>query len=821
MKGVLVKKCNTLYLLLIALFLFLVRPMLPQYIKFILFPIILILGLIILIKIFKREVPIHFFKLNFFRPLYPVVTILFFYIIAIIFTSELTISLYKDVFNNLLVLFFLVYIFIYQIRLHDFEKLFYKVSIFFIIVVFFLAIFGIVKLVLQFYGIRFNFLYVTNLAYPLGASLSVDSNFYALSCIISFFFTIHYLFLSKDRTRILLFQFILFTLILSTFLSSSRRGIVLAGIISSCILFLWFYSFFIKSFFYKNIRKYTTLLTALIAILFLSFYYFFIHIDLNARDRIISNLSMNKYDVIGSFAKSFDFISNFSSGNDLSKSIWSAFIDPKKPKSGWARANFEEVTLISGTSSDIVPAGSIGAKISQGVEAYFLNNSATYYSQLFKTTVKKDKRYVMSLMCYVSDDFDGDDVFLSYVKNEVYLQNFHYDLSKKGVWRKLEFLVTYSEGEVTPSFYVVKKRVKNFNSLKGYVIFAYPEFREVSFDARKPITWNSSGFVEVDSLKGNNVEIIKETNAIGAKIDSNVSTSNWGSDSFYYLKLIDKIENKIGKNVVSLYYNVSGDFDGDEMFLVTSSNGSWFNKVSCNLDKRNYWQKVSIDFIADTNKYEVYFYITKRNCTNFNKLKGNVIIAYPEINTPFETNNVTILNLEPAKKQNKSSFISILGLLALDSVKTVPDFHLSMPEDGLAGPRFDRWRYSLYLYKYEYNFFQQLIGNGFDYTRKFAETFSTSSDKFDYDYPHNPFLSVLLYSGIIGLIAYIWFLGLSFYYYWIYRKDYWFLGIAFVTTLFFAFFSSNSPFDPAVLGILSVLPYFIHFLHIKDINDNC
>ena len=122
----------------------------------------------------------------------------------------------------------------------------------------------------------------------------------------------------------------------------------------------------------------------------------------------------------------------------------------------------------------------------------------------------------------------------------------------------------------------------------------------------------------------------------------------------------------------------------------------------------------------------------------------------------------------------------------LDSLLDFPEFKKEKVENHFSGPRLDRWRYALFLYKNEYSSYQKLMGAGFSFTRKFAKVFSDETN--DFDYPHNPLLSVLLYSGLIGLIAYFWFLLKAVQYYWLYSKrilDFW---IVFCSYILFCIF---------------------------------
>lgn len=59
-----------------------------------------------------------------------------------------------------------------------------------------------------------------------------------------------------------------------------------------------------------------------------------------------------------------------------------------------------------------------------------------------------------------------------------------------------------------------------------------------------------------------------------------------------------------------------------------------------------------------------------------------------------------------------------------------------------------RWDYAATLYNNS-NIFEMFFGSGFDYLEKFGSQFAKTSE----DYPHSPFYSALLYSGIFGLVS--------------------------------------------------------------------
>lgn len=110
------------------------------------------------------------------------------------------------------------------------------------------------------------------------------------------------------------------------------------------------------------------------------------------------------------------------------------------------------------------------------------------------------------------------------------------------------------------------------------------------------------------------------------------------------------------------------------------------------------------------------------------------------------------------------------------------------------------WNKSMELY-YQYNFFEQLFGSGFDYMDVLGKVMNKSEM-----YPHSPLLSHLLFSGIIGLV----FLIITYFQiillYLRYRKQLRIFMIMFFLTLFFIQFSGNTFFDQKIFLLLAILP---------------
>lgn len=136
-------------------------------------------------------------------------------------------------------------------------------------------------------------------------------------------------------------------------------------------------------------------------------------------------------------------------------------------------------------------------------------------------------------------------------------------------------------------------------------------------------------------------------------------------------------------------------------------------------------------------------------------------------------------------------------------------------------PRIIRWEYGLQLVE-EGEPWQVVFGQGFNYLSKYSCEFNTSGEE---DYPHNPFISGLLYSGVFGALMLVFLLILPLYYL---IKYYYMYGWEFIAlyclALSFLLISSNSIFSNDLLMIIIIIifsakPNRIYYLHNKEINS--
>lgn len=402
---------------------------------------------------------------------------------------------------------------------------------------------------------------------------------------------------------------------------------------------------------------------------------------------------------------------------------------------------------------------------------------------------------------------------------------------------------------------------------------------DTSFDSYDPNSgWGYRIHKTEYPLHGMNVEIVPK-GAKGYLMDSTCNTAYYPSTNVaesYTLAV--SLKTSPGDHYkASVYCYLSDSFNVDAVSLTVKFSCINDGIVSGNttafydLDRKNMWQKLEIEFYCNKGEVPVLMSFWKKGIRDFSKQKGYVIFAYPEYEK-LRDYKTSFINNTTQKDQNKfiqrpplslnggvetithNSVITMtkfqrqkyysMGILQLsvpaliqqemnnhdsDPIRSVAskfisedttyypfksDIVLKSGNNPFVDERILRWKFALKIYAFEYNWKQKLFGSGFKFLNWFGYYFDR--DKTISDYPHNPFLSVLLYSGVLGLLIYCYFIYKVFFYYIRYRKEYPLLFIFFLITFFFTFFSGGSPFDPPIMGFFVILPFFIHSVHKKD-----
>lgn len=131
----------------------------------------------------------------------------------------------------------------------------------------------------------------------------------------------------------------------------------------------------------------------------------------------------------------------------------------------------------------------------------------------------------------------------------------------------------------------------------------------------------------------------------------------------------------------------------------------------------------------------------------------------------------------------------------------------SFDENKMINSRAILWKFA-FTYFNDFTLKEKIFGKGFEYLKVYQYIFDEKNDKTASNYyPHNPIISSLLYSGIIGALIYVLFLVQVFYRYLKLRKKIALFGILYLLAFSFTFFSGNSHFSVPAFLILSLIPY--------------
>jgi hypothetical protein len=342
--------------------------------------------------------------------------------------------------------------------------------------------------------------------------------------------------------------------------------------------------------------------------------------------------------------------------------------------------------------------------------------------------------------------------------------------------------------------------------------------------------WATSIHSEAYPLTGKNVNIVPQ-GAIGYKMDwksdfkcDKVNCYNWTFINSLLKK--DSLSESSRNYSASVYCYVTDDYEGSYAKLYAGSTESYYD-----LNKKGEWQLLKIEYQSD-HELDVSIVWAKLGSTNVKNLKGYVIFAYPQ----YKKNAIPISD---ALSYFKDSYVyssvilnSIpeifgqIGQIDTDPIRKFTSklfsedtvYHgykktliVDTAKNRFVDSRKIHWEFALQIFSKEYNTAQKIFGGGFNFLNWFGYYFG--KDKTMCDWPHNPFLTILLYSGIIGLTIFLFLLYKVLFYYLKFFKEYPLFLIFFMVSFFFSFFSGSSPFDPPIMGFFVILPFFIHSTH--------
>ncbi len=650
-----------------------------------------------------RNVNIKTFLKNY----YLIISLIIVYLISIYFSSKIHLAVVKDMFNitiQISIIYLLTSIILSK------EKLDFFVLKLIDIIIFFSTAISI-YLLYEFFHMYFIAAVVNR---PKELSL-LDYNFALLPVFFGFFSILFKLSYQRPRNKIVFYNLLLLIFCMQILLSGSRRGLFLILLILIVLYVIFFISLFYRNQFIKSFASGIRSFLIFLTIFLLSVNLFIFGTPYLTKYKTFELLGVKKIstlqeEIARTCYRSMAIFNRKTTYSKFYTKFWSPVFSPIDPDSGWGTRIHRTIYPLEGENVEIVPSDVKGYLMDSTCNAdTWGGNAFSYTNSLFSINNIKDNDTVeVSVFCYVSDDFNGDWVRIDLINNDSIWKGInYYNLREKGRWQKLKISEICNKGEFSLYLYFCKLGVQDFSTLKGYVIFAYPQINIISKNNLTP-----------DNFANNSI-----SRRIRREADN-----KWQEKKFITKRDSPKnIEAGVLSTINFLLLNASNVQDQD--FI-----RSWISKLVSE-DTCYYGYKTNLEI----------------DKTNINKLYGERII---------------------------------------------------------------RWQFAWQIFKNEYNWPKRIFGGGFNFLNWYGSYFL--NDKTKSDYPHNPFLHILLYSGIVGLLIYIFFIYKVFYYYIKYIKKYPLLFIFFLITFFFTFFSGGNPFDPPIMGFFVMLPFFIHSIHKKN-----
>jgi hypothetical protein len=650
----------------------------------------------------------------------------FIFLVSIIFSNKLYLPSIIDFLNVIILLLLFFTLFSIVIDKTEFKSL---LNIFIISIIILSIIFSLIEIFYLLDVIPYEKIPILNKIYKIIMNdiNGIDPNFTLLPFFFSYIGLLFLIYFNSKKYLRYTLSLLLFIVTIKLFITGSRRGLIMLGIIITALILSQLF-LFIKS--YKSLNKFSLKIRfyLFVFISFISFsVYFIFYSSYNFRNKTLEflgskNIVLTK-DRITLKLNKYESFTNYEY-YELYDKLWTSRFNPIDPDCGWGTRSHKSVYPLAGKKVEIVPKNTKGYYMDSTCEADTWEGHAFSFTSLKPNKVTTNDLIVASVYCYVSDDFNGTWARLIFhgAVNGDQWGNFNYDFNKIGTWQKIATSVKCKNGIIVPYLYFSKIGVKNFSTLKGHVIFAYPLV--------KVLTESDSTSTTIPNIESKYL---------------NLNCNIIYKDSFLSLY---KIKEMIKKYDIFLTKNSINKFNNNSLFI-------------------NYFLPIYII-----------------------RLKGFSDKSY-------------IKDVISNYLSQDTTYYSYESNLIVDSIS-----------NRFTDPRIVRWKFALEIWTKEYNWPQKIFGGGFNFLNWYGYVFL--KDKKATDYPHNPFLYILLYSGIVGVILYIMLLYRVVWIYWRYRKEYPLFFIFFLITYYFTFFSGGNPFDPPVMGFFMMLPFLIHAVHKRE-----
>lgn len=789
---------------------------------------------------------------EYFKAFSIVLVLAFILLISFIGSDKLYLVVFKDCTNTilLLLLFFLLLIYIES---KDDLKLLFKNLILLII---YTAIYISIIILCKFFDI--NSLYVTSIG-----SISNDYNFALLPVFFGIVSVVYLLIERVSFVKKVFYNIVLIFFSNSIILSGSRRGIIILVAFTLVLSITLISSILTRNLIFRRIiSKYSLFALLFICQGLLLWFYTFNTSD-SFKKRTIESLDLGnsvkvKDNIAGVIFRYFSIFNTNSNYQIIYNKLWNQILAKSlDPDLGWANGKHKILYPLRGKNIEIIPNYAKGYMLDSTCDVSSISNNIVFYKSLFETKrVKNGDLISASVYCFVSNDFDGNSVGISLNGAAIDSKESNYQIfdSTSYFFAESENLLVNGNFSLGTQYWISWADSTSHDLIdtpygKGLRI-SRTNGNGVDWSLLydgKPIIYYSGHRYQIKFkfkvIKGVDVPFnigwwVNEGNqgysssALPLEIKSLNDGWNEAVCSYKFLETHKNLMNLLN----SLKDHSIVDIADIEIVDLNRDSTQPAFAYSELLDK-GVWQKLSL--FAKCNDGDVSFYLnlSKTGVIDFSTLKGYVVFAFPEfeiINTKESSISIFDANGGSRIESNlfASSFSFDLDNLKLDgkedpirdlvSKLVIEDttyygleneIIIDTISNKFLGDRLMRWQFAQQVFIKEYGWKQKIFGDGFNFLNWFGYRFFMN--KAVSDYPHNPFLSILLYSGIFGLLIYIIFIYRSFYYYIRYFADYQIFFIFFLICNFFSFFSSGSPFDPPIMGFFIILPFFINHIHTR------
>jgi hypothetical protein len=311
-------------------------------------------------------------------------------------------------------------------------------------------------------------------------NLDKDQIDYNFSTIPIFFGIVSILFLMHKKKAIfnlLIYNILLIILSFGVITSGSRRGAMLFAIIIITLIFGIALKLINKNNQFSQIcykaKNFVIIIFTLIGFIYIYLFYTPVQLKYETFKFLgVENVHSIKWSISEKLSKYFS-----TSKQELYNILWPDYFNPKNPDSGWGKASHKTIHKLSGINADIVPKGSSGYLLDSNSFANAWDGNAHSHTTIYRDTVKKGTILHSYVYCFVSNDFNGTWVRLESGGEASGDTRSIYDLNSKGTWQRLEINANCNNGIAIILIRFAKYGVTDFKSLKGHVIFAYPQHK--------------------------------------------------------------------------------------------------------------------------------------------------------------------------------------------------------------------------------------------------------------------------------------------------------------------------------------------------------